>query len=318
MKSKLRDRDPTRPVAVWKSQDLLDGSPVDSLTIILRTRGCRYNRCLMCGYASEGAPATGQDLLIQFEHAMQKCSFPQVVKIYTSGSFLDSHELPEEARREILQDLKRRGVKRLVIESRPEHIVPAAVTECLSLVDTEFAMGLESSSDLVREKLIGKGFTWQDFVQASELVHDLGGRVKAYILLKPPHLTEKEAIRDAITSGRQASRYADVLSFNLCNVQRGTYVERLWERGEFRPPWLWSALEVLRNVPGPIFCDPVGAGSKRGPHNCGNCDAAVAEAIRAHALSQDPSIFAALRCDCQTGWLKVQELEERTFGSPLV
>jgi radical SAM enzyme (TIGR01210 family) len=316
---KQRDLDLSRPVAVWKSQDLLDDEPAGSLTIILRTRGCRYNRCLMCGYASEGALATEEDLLAQFERAMQKFSSQdQMVKIYTSGSFLDPMEVPPQVREKILRALRERGVRRLVLESRPEYIVPSAVKECLSKIDTEFAIGLESSNDLVREKTIRKGFSWQDFVQASETVHDLGGRIKAYILLKPPHLSEKEAIRDAVTSARMAAGYAEILSLNLCNIQRGTYVERLWERGEFRPPWLWSALEVLKSAPGIIVCDPVGAGSRRGPHNCGRCDAAVAEAIRKHALSQDRALFGELSCDCQVAWKKLQDLEDRTFGSPII
>ena len=88
-----------RPVTVWRSRDLLDGLASESLTMILRTVGCRWNRCTMCGYASEGAPATADDLLAQFENAMQRASpAVQVVKIYTSGSFLDPREMPEAAR----------------------------------------------------------------------------------------------------------------------------------------------------------------------------------------------------------------------------
>ncbi len=119
-------------------------------------------------------------------------------------------------------------------------------------------MGLETSNDLIREHVIRKGFTFQDFVDASEAVHSQGGRVKAYLLLKPPSLSEGQAMRDAISSAQAAREHADVLSLNLCNVQRNTQVERMWERGEFRPPWLWSALEVIKSVPGPIVCDPVG------------------------------------------------------------
>ena len=106
-------------------------------------------------------------------------------------------------------------------------------------------------------------------------------------------------MRDAIASARAARGHADILSLNLCNVQRNTVVERMWERGEFRPPWLWSALEVLKSVPGPIVCDPVGAGTRRGPHNCGECDDGVAEAIRTHALSQDVAPLQSLDCPCK-------------------
>ena len=311
--------DPTRPVAVWSSQDLLEGRPVKSLTMILRTVGCQWNRCTMCGYASEGASATADDLIVQFNASMRRLSAEdQVVKIYTSGSFLDPLEMPKEARKEILEDLQSRSIKKLVIESRPEYISPVRVEECLSIIRTEFAIGLETSNDLIRQNIIQKGFTFQDFVDAAKIVHDLGGRVKAYLLLKPPFLSEGAAIRDAISSAKAAGHHADILSLNLCNIQRSTLVERLWKRGEYRPPWLWSAVEVLKNVTSPIICDPVGAGSRRGPHNCGECDAAIAKAIRSHDLTQDLAIFNDLDCKCKTAWQKVVELEERTFGTPLM
>jgi radical SAM enzyme (TIGR01210 family) len=98
-----RELDLRKPVTVWRSQDLQDGRQAESLTIILRTVGCRWNRCTMCGFAGEGAPATADDLIAQFEYAMQRYS-PEVsvVKIYTSGSFLDPDEMPLAARDEIL------------------------------------------------------------------------------------------------------------------------------------------------------------------------------------------------------------------------
>lgn len=318
-KNRLEKRlDPTRPVAIWRGQDLLDGRTVESLTVILRTVGCRWNRCTMCGYASEGAPATSEELLIQLSSAMQRLSPDvKVMKVYTSGSFLDPREVPEPVRDKVLHSLKSAGIERFVIESRPEHVTPERVLACLKVMETEFAIGLETSNDLIRQEIICKGFTFQDFALASKTVHELGGRVKAYLLLKPPLLSEGEALRDAISSARAARKYADVLSLNLCNVQRGTHVERLWERGEYRPPWLWSAVEVLRSVEGPIICDPVGAGTRRGPHNCGKCDASIAEAIREHALTQDTSVFKGLDCECKRAWQKVLELEECSFGSPL-
>jgi hypothetical protein len=273
----------------------------------------------MCGYASEGAPATADDLMVQFNAAMKKLSGEdRVVKIYTSGSFLDPLEMPEESRAKILGELKSRGIEKLVIESRPEYITPVRVEECLSMIDTDFAIGLETANDLIRQKIIRKGFTFQDFINAAKTVHDQSGKVKAYLLLKPPFLSEGEAIRDAISSAKSAGQHADILSLNLCNIQRGTLVERLWERGEYRPPWLWSAVEVLKHVSYPIICDPVAAGTRRGPHNCGECDATIAKAIRSHDLTQDPGIFEDLECRCKATWQKMVELEEQTFGTPLV
>jgi archaeosine synthase beta-subunit len=307
-----------RPVTVWRSRDLLDGRPAESLTVILRTVGCRWNRCTMCGYAGEGAQATASDLISQFEWALGSSS-PEVsvVKIYTSGSFLDPDEMPIQARDEILKRLESLGIAKLVIETRPEYATSGPVEACLSHLPTEFAIGLETSNDLIRENVIRKGFSFQDYVCASDLVHRQGGRIKAYLLLKPPLLSEGQAMRDAIASAKAARPHADVLSLNLCNVQRNTVVERMWERGEFRPPWLWSAVEVLKEAPGPIVCDPVGAGTRRGPHNCGQCDDVVAEAIRAHDLTQDLGGLQILDCPCKATWRELMDLEEDSFGAPL-
>ncbi|MCJ7444062.1 MAG: archaeosine biosynthesis radical SAM protein RaSEA [Methanotrichaceae archaeon] len=309
--------DRNKPVAVWKSKDLLNERIVPSLTIILRTEGCRWKCCTMCGYAKEGVAVTDNELLNQFSNAMQRFSGEELVKIYTSGSFLDPREVPNEVSDEILETLGDLGVKRLVIETRPEYVESECVQRILSFIETEFSIGLETSNDLIRDELIKKGFSFQDFIHASKLIHERGGRVKAYLLLKPPLLTEGQAITDAICSAQRARPYADILSLNLCNVQRGTLLERIWERGGYRPPWLWSAVEVLKSIEGPIICDPVGAGAKRGPHNCGQCDAAVAEAIRKHSLTQNAAIFENLSCHCMAGWKKILELEKQVFGVQL-
>jgi radical SAM enzyme (TIGR01210 family) len=269
----------------------------------------------MCGYAREGAPSSAEDLISQFQRALQNLS-PEVrmIKIYTSGSFLDPREMPLKARDRILDMIQACDVDRLVVESRPQYITSESSGALLSRVQTEFAIGLETSNDLIRKHAIDKGFTFQEFVTASHVVHELGGLVKAYLLLKPPLLSEAEAMRDAISSAKEARSYADTLSLNLCNVQRDTLLEQLWKRGGYRPPWLWSAVEVLRKVERAVICDPVGAGSKRGPHNCGRCDTSVAEAIRRHNLSQDPAIFDSLNCDCREAWRRLLSLEGGAHG----
>lgn len=179
-------------------------------------------------------------------------------------------------------------------------------------------MGLETSSDLVREHSICKGFSFEDFKAAAKAVHAAGASVKTYLLLKPPFLSEGVAISDALRSARDAAPHSDVLSLNLSNIQRGTLMERMWISGDYRPPWLWSAVEILKKVTFiPIICDPVAAGTRRGPSNCGRCDEAIARAIREHALTQDVDVFEDLGCGCRAAWNKVVELEDLAFGSPL-
>lgn len=67
-------------------------------------------------------------------------------------------------------------------------------------------------------------------------------------MLKPLFLSEKQAMEDITRSIDDAAPYADTISINLCNVQKGTLVETLWEKGQYRPPWLWSIIEILQRA----------------------------------------------------------------------
>ena len=70
-----------------------------------------------------------------------------------------------------------------------------------------------------------------------------------------------------------------------------TLVEQLYAAGEYRPPWLWSVVDVIRqgreilSEDSLLLCHPSGGGSKRGPHNCGKCDHKFLEAISDFSLT---------------------------------
>jgi radical SAM enzyme (TIGR01210 family) len=328
-KQKPRPNPPDKPTAVWTGEDLLDGKPISALTVIFQTSGCRWNNCTMCGYVYDSAqkPPSHDDLMKQFESAMSRCKDDEfILKIFTSGSFLDDGEIPPDTRKEMLSRLGADGrVKKVIAETRPEYVTEEKLSESIAALGKRFevAIGLETSSDMIRKDCINKGFTFSDFVRASKTAKKEGATVKAYLLLKPPFLSEGIAINDMIQSINDAAPYAGTISVNLCNVQKGTLVDEMFERGDYRPPWLWSAVEVLKkgkasNPDTILMSDPVGAGSSRGPHNCGKCDKDVAEAIRSFSLSQDTGVFDNLDCECRELWKKVVELEDFTFGAPLV
>ena len=108
-KQKIKFNPPDRPTAVWTGKDLLDGKPITALTIIFQTSGCRWNNCTMCGYVYDSArsPPSHDDLMKQFEHAMSRCKDEEfIVKIFTSGSFLDDSEIGSSTRIEMLSRLR--------------------------------------------------------------------------------------------------------------------------------------------------------------------------------------------------------------------
>jgi len=96
-------------------------------------------------------------------------------------------------------------------------------------------------------------------------------------------------------------------------------VEYLWKRNQYRPPWLWSVVEFLKqskNLTDTVVkCDPVGGGSMRGAHNCNVCDHTVLHAIEEFSLTQRPNVFNGLSCDCREKWQDQLDLETLSFGS---
>jgi radical SAM enzyme (TIGR01210 family) len=328
-KQKIKFNPPDRPTAVWMGKDLLDEKHIPALTIIFQTSGCRWSNCTMCGYIydSARAPPSHDDLMKQFEHAMLRCRDEEfMVKIFTSGSFFDDSEIGPGTRKMMLTRLNEDArVKKVIAETRPEYVTDEKLTEAKAALGKKFevAIGLETTNDPIRKDCINKGFSFSDFTRASQVAKKHDVTVKAYLMQKPPFLSEGIAMKDMILSIHEAAPYAQTISMNLCNVQKGTLVDEMFERGDYRPPWLWSAVEALKiakelSPETIIMSDPVAAGSMRGPHNCGKCDSDVAEAIRVFSVTQDTAVFKNLDCDCKELWKKVIELEDFTFGAPLV
>ncbi len=323
-----------QPAAVWKAQDHYQGKAVDTLTVIFKTSGCWWGKiggCTMCGFVYDSActPPEASDLIAQLEKALQRADKLEhfMLKIFTSGSFLDTREVSEEVRGMVLDRLdKDDRIFKVIVESRPEFVTDKDLKDCRQhLQDTEFevAVGLETSSDSIRSNSINKGFTFKDFTTAADNAKDNGVSMKTYLLLKPPFISEGEGLEDIVRTIDDAASYSQTISINLCNVQRGTYVEYLFQRGQYRPPWLWSIVEILKRAKQThpdlvITSDPVGAGSKRGPHNCKLCSRDVAQAIRDFSLTQDIRILDTVNCECRQLWEKVIEMDGLTYGAPIL
>ncbi|MFC7132500.1 MULTISPECIES: archaeosine biosynthesis radical SAM protein RaSEA [Salinibaculum] len=323
--------DPREPTRVWLDEDNTPDGIYDSLTIILNTGGCRWARaggCTMCGYVAEsveGGSVSHEDLMAQIDacldHEADNADEPAgLIKIYTSGSFLDEREVPAETRRAIAETFADR--ERIVVESLPDFVDHDKITDFTDQgLETDVAVGLETATDRVRRDCVNKYFEFSEFERAAADARDAGAGIKAYLLMKPPFLTESEAVADMKRSVRKC---ADVegchtVSMNPCNVQRHTMVEDLYHGDGYRPPWLWSVADVLESTADAdviVVSDPVGHGSDRGPHNCGDCDDRVQRAIKDFDLRQDPSVFEQVSCECERTWEVVCE-RERSYSMPL-
>jgi radical SAM enzyme (TIGR01210 family) len=318
-----------KPAAAWAGNEFFHGQEQKCLTVILRSGGCSWGSCLMCGYThvrySNRDPQfldrkiRAQIAWVEREYNLD--DYP-LVKIFTSGSFLDPLEVPRDTQHAVVSAFKG---KVIILETRPEHVEEEWISVLRETIGETretslyLAMGLETTNDFIREKCIRKGLTCGDFIKGSARAHRGGAGVKTYLLMKPPFLTEKEAMQDMITSIREAQKWSDLISMNLCTVQSKTPVEWLWRNGAYRPSYLWSVLTVLSAVDPPISCDPVGGGTPRGPHNCGTCDPELVEGIRIYSRTGDRTLIDALlrmECGCSDEWRYVLE-NEMPYSLPL-
>jgi len=315
------------PVASWLDYDFFpeEQKAIKSFTVILRTVGCQWRKCTMCGYWHESADVTQADILTQLERGLRTSPEEDfILKIFTSGSFLDEREISRETRKEIARMVKKKEkIKKLIVETRPEFINDEKIGDLNIVEHLELAIGLETADDFIRSKYINKGFSFEDYKTAAEVVNESGATVKTYLLLKPPFISEKRAIEDVIKSAALVASYSSTISLNLCNVQKYTPLEDLWKKGYYRPPWLWSAVEAIkeikrRNANVVVMSDPVGAGHIRGPHNCGRCDTEITDAIKNFNRTQDLSAVERLEginCECREVWHALLKFDDFLFGS---
>ncbi|AEC51419.1 hypothetical protein PNA2_0501 [Pyrococcus sp. NA2] len=308
----------------WIGEDNVAGEPGKVLYVILPTIGCYRYRigkpCYMCSYPAQAPRKTSQERIFShFLEAIKKIKDKEGrfgIRIFTSGSFFDSAEVRRDTRIRIFKEIaKLDNVFEVVVETRSEIIREDWVRELAEIINDkwfEVAIGLETTNDDIAEISINKGSTFQDFVRASEIIRRTGARVKTYLLFKPIFLSERDAIEDLKESIKKAEPYTDTFSINITNIQKGTLYEKIWERGEYRTPWLWSIVEVLKwakkKFPGKRFLsDPVGAGSVRGPHNCGGSrDRPIERAIRKFSATQDVK-FLEVEGECMEEWRYILE-----------
>ena len=297
--------------------------------MVIPTVGCTWalsksGGCSMCGYINDSTLDENTDPEYFFDIEWQKLqedprfSEVQAVKLYNSGSFLDPKEIPVESQKSIVSKIaKFDHIKEFIIECLPEIInmqidVLQELLEIFNNRPIYIGVGLESTNTYILRSYVNKPFTFENqFLKCVKNTKKIGAHVKAYLLLKPPFLTEQEAIDDAINSIKDTFEKSDckIASLNPVCVHADTLVDLLWKKKEYSPPWLWSVLEVLKQgekykpQDGKLICEVMAGGLERGPHNCGQCDARVLKEIEYYSLNQKFSpALNSLTCECKSDW----------------
>ncbi|MCL5874385.1 MAG: archaeosine biosynthesis radical SAM protein RaSEA, partial [Candidatus Thermoplasmatota archaeon] len=245
IRNSISRSDRTDYVTTYTEKEFFNNKTTLERVLILRTRGCSWSYhsgCSMCGYWDDTNPEIGkEELENQINSFLKEHPKGEVLKIFTSGSFFDPIEIDSGLQLSIIERVLQ-GYDHLIVESRPEYIRKVVGDLKKFGGRVQVAIGLESTDPSILKNSVNKNYDFGDFKEAAMLLRENGISVRTYLLLKPPFMTESEAIRDSIKSARELAQYSDFISINPMNIQRGTLVERMYKEGNYRPPWLWSVV----------------------------------------------------------------------------
>jgi len=255
-------------------------------TLFLTNRECPW-RCVMCDLWKNTLTETVPIGAVpsQIEYALARLPDARVIKLYNSGSFFDPRAIPVDDYPAIARQLDR--FDRVIVESHP-----ALIGEnCFRFRDLisgrlEVAMGLETVHPEVLPKL-NKGMTPEQFSSAATVLQRNGIDLRAFILVRPPFLSEEEAvywaersIDFAVACGATVASLIPTRGFSLPAIQtleacqeyglrleRGRVFADLWDLEKFSTcDACYTArynrlreMNLSQTVPAPVDCGICGA-----------------------------------------------------------
>lgn len=236
---------PQKPYAWLVEKERTSSGGIEDIGIIFLTnKECPFH-CLMCDLWKN---TTNKHVPIgaipnQIKWALNQMPKVKHLKLYNSGSFFDKKAIPEEDYEEIASLLS--YFETIIVESHPRFINK----KCLQFNDLlnaklEIAIGLETVHPELIKKL-NKQMTLNDFNNSVEFLSKNNIKSRAFILVKPPFLSEEEAVFWA----KKSIDFAFQSGVSCCTVipvRAGNgAMDYLLEKGDFSVPTIQSLENIL-------------------------------------------------------------------------
>jgi radical SAM enzyme (TIGR01210 family) len=289
--------EPSRPYAILSEKERTrNGATETSVVIFITNRECPFH-CLMCDLwkNTTSYPVPAGVIPHQLEWALGRLPSAKTAKLYNSGSFFDQRAVPLRDYERIASLLN--DFDTVVVESHPAFINSRSI-EFRNMLrpELEIALGLETVHNEVLRKL-NKQMSPDDFRNSVRFLTGNGISTRAFILLRPPYMTEDEGIYWA----ERSIEYAFESGVECCTVipVRGGNgaLEKLSDMGFFTPPDIRSLESVLefgiRLGKGRVFADTWDLKLFPG---CVKCAEARISRITQMNLSQ--VILPEVECNC--------------------
>ena len=322
------------PAEMHLRKSTYNGRDTLTLTITLTPIGCEWARkggCTMCGEFESTTQKnellsdpkfhitqcvlglTNESMLAKVHESGLKISR---LRIYQEGNYTNTNETSKLTQETILRLATLvNGIKKITIESRPQFLTEESISFLSDIVrktdvKLEIGMGLEAKNNIVRNICINKSGTDEQFVNAVSLLKKYDISPLAYVILKPPFLSEQEAITEAISTIGFANEIGfERISLEPMTIHGYTLVDALHKNGLYETPWLWSVVEVLRQCAnfevkpgvGGIGYFPVP--QEYSQNKCEHCNRNIIDAIVAYNKNKDISALNNLTCPhCLSKW----------------
>jgi radical SAM enzyme (TIGR01210 family) len=228
--------DPLRPWQFFAEDERSGSGEIVSVnTLFLTNRECPWH-CVMCDLwkntLTESVPPGA--IPLQIEYALARLPSARVIKLYNSGSFFDPRAIPVADYPAIAKLLTR--FDRVIVESHPALIGE----DCLRFRDLisgglEVAMGLETVHPEILPKL-NKRMTLEQFSSAATALLRNRIDLRVFILVKPPFLSEQDAIYWAGRSLDFAFSCGATAASLIPTRGGNGALDELAARGDFAPP----------------------------------------------------------------------------------
>ena len=237
--------DPKKPYG-WlvEKERTVSGSIEDTGIIFLTNRECPFH-CLMCDLwknTTDSRVPVGA-IPIQIERALKKMPDVRHLKLYNSGNFFDPGAIPEKDYRRIASLVS--SFESVIVESHPRFInEKCLIFRDMLKPDLQIAVGLETVHPAVLGKL-NKQMSLEDFRHSISFLTLQGILTRAFVLLRPPFLSESEGIHWA----ERSIDFAFSSGVECCTVipvRAGNgAMDLLMEEGAFCLPDILSLEKVL-------------------------------------------------------------------------
>lgn len=251
--------DPMRPWAFFVEDERdSSGEIVPVATVFLTNRECPW-RCLMCDLWKNTLTETIPKGAIpaQIEYALAHLQTARQIKLYNSGNFFDPCAIPIDDYPAIAHLVA--AFERVIVECHP-----ALIGEnCFWFKERvprrlEVAMGLETAHPEILEKL-NKRMTLNQFASAANRLHEHDIDLRTFILVKPPFMSEEEALYWAQRSLDFAFDCGATAATLIPTRAENGAMEALTATRDFLPPRL-ATLEAVAAYgiglgPGRVFAD---------------------------------------------------------------